>query len=60
MVGLRALLVAVVIWPESVPQEFQLIIKAVLVKQSSSPVHQCGKKSMLVLWLVMRTRGECR
>jgi hypothetical protein len=40
--------VGVAILPENVPQEHQLHMKAVLITQSSSPVYQCGKYSMLV------------
>jgi hypothetical protein len=54
--GLANLPIVVTILPENVPQEHQLHMIAVLNTQSSSPVYQSGKYSMLVGWTVMTAR----
>jgi hypothetical protein len=42
--------VVVSVLPESVPQEHELCMQVVLITYRSSPVHLCGRYSLLVGW----------
>jgi hypothetical protein len=48
----------VAIVPGNVLQKHQHTMKAILVTQISSPMHQCEKYCMLVGWVMIRTRVE--
>jgi hypothetical protein len=52
--------VSVAVLPEKCSQkkEKHLCMEAVLIKQDSSPIYQCGEYDMPVGWIVMRTRAD--
>jgi hypothetical protein len=45
--------VVVTVLPENILQERQLHMQALLIAQSSGPMHQCGKYSLLTGWVVL-------
>jgi hypothetical protein len=52
------LLVFVTVLSENVPEEHQLRMQAVFTAENSSPMHKCGKHSLFVGWVVMRSNVE--
>jgi hypothetical protein len=52
------MLVIVTVLSENVPQEHQLRLQAVFIVKSSSPVHQYGKHSLFIGWVVMGPSDE--